>query len=74
MGLNFTNRENIEVASQPLPLADIMATVKLVHNESDTKAPTENIKESHPIFGPHPNTDVADFNFQKEVENLPFKA
>ena len=31
------------------------------------------IKESCPTFGPHPNTDVADFNFQKEVEHLPLK-
>ena len=29
--------------------------------------------EPHPTFGPHPNTVVADFNFQQEVEHLFFK-
>ena len=33
--------ENIEVAFQPLPLAGIMATVKAVHNEPDTKPSKE---------------------------------
>ena len=61
--------KNIEVAFQPLPLADILATVKLDHYEPDTKPLTV----PHPKFGPHPNTDVADFNFQEEVESLPFK-
>ena len=50
-----------------------MATVKVVHNETDTKPPTENIKVPCPTFGPCPNTEVADFDFQKEVECLPFK-
>ena len=57
----------------PLPLADIIATVRAVHNEPDTKPSKEASKEPHPKFGPHPNTDVADFDFQKEVECLPFK-
>ena len=35
-----------------------MATVKVVHNEPDTTCP---------------NTEAADFDFQKEVEHLPFK-
>ena len=65
--------ENIEVAFQPLPLADIMATVKAVHDEPDTKPSKEANKEPHPKCGPHPNTKVADFYFQKEVECLPFK-
>ena len=30
-------------------------------------------QEPHPTFGPHPHTKVADFNFEKEVEHLPFK-
>ena len=73
-GVEFHQQgKNIEVTFQPLPLVDIMATVKAVHNEPDTKPSTENIKEPHPIFGPHPNTEVADFHFQKEVEHLPFK-
>ena len=46
-----------------------MATVKLVHNEPGTKPSAEPI----PTFGPHPNTNAADFNFQQEVECLPFK-
>ena len=38
MGLNSNNRgKNIEVAFQPIPLADILVTVKLVHDELDTK-------------------------------------
>ena len=65
--------ENIEVTFQPLPLADIMATVKVVHDESDTKPSKEANKEPHPTFKPCPNTKVADFDFQKEVEFLPFK-
>ena len=44
-----------------------MATVKLVHDEPGTKPPAD------PTFGPHPNTSAADFNFQQEVERLPFK-
>ena len=58
--------KNIEVA-------DIMATVNMVHNEPDTKPSNEANKEPHPIFGPHPNTNVANFDFQKEVEHLAFK-
>ena len=54
---------------QPISLADIMATVKLVHNEPGTKPSAE----PHPTFGPHPNTGAADFDFQQEVEHLPFK-
>ena len=61
------------MAFQPLPPADIVATVKAVHNEPDTKPSKEISKEPHPTFGPHPNTKVADFDFQKEVEHLPFK-
>ena len=57
------------MAFQPIPLADIMANVKSVHNEPGT----EPSAEPHPTFGPHPNTSVADFNFQQEVECLPFK-
>ena len=61
------------MAFQPLPLADIMATVKAVHDELDTKPSIEANKEPHPKFGPCPNTKAVDFNFQKEVECLPFK-
>ena len=56
-GVEFHQQgKSIEVAFQPILLADIMATVKVVHNEPDTKPPAENIKEPHPTFGPHPNT------------------
>ena len=65
--------ENIQVAFQPLPPADIMATVKNVHDEPDTKPSKEANKEPHPTFGPHPNIKVADFDYQKEVEHLSFK-
>ena len=58
---------------QPLPLADIVATVKVVHNEPDTKPLKEVNKEPCPKFEPCLNTNVADFDFQKEVECLPFK-
>ena len=46
-GVEFQQQEkNIEVAFQPIPPADIMATVKLVHNEPGTKPSAE----PHPIF------------------------
>ena len=67
------DRENIEVSFQPLPLADILATVKAVHNEPDTKPSKEAIDEHCPTIGPCPNIKAADFDFQKEVEHLPFK-
>ena len=57
------------MAFQPIPPADIMATVKSVHNEPCTKPSAE----PHPTFGPRPNTSVADFAFQQEVEHLPSK-
>ena len=64
---------NIEVEFQPLPQADIMATVEAVHNEPDIKPSNEANKEPHPTFGPLSNTEVADFDFQKEIDCLPFK-
>ena len=73
-GVEFQQQgDNIEVVFQPLPLADIMATGDAVQNEPDTKPPNENNKEPHPTFGPHPTTNASDFDFQKEVEHLPFK-
>ena len=69
-GVDFQHQgDKIEVAFQPLPLADIMATVKSVHDEPGTKPSAEPC----PTFGPHPNTSAADFDFQQEVERLPFK-
>ena len=64
---------NREVAFQPLPLADIMASMKVVHNEPNQVPLKEASQESHLAFGPHPNTHAADFNFKKEVECFPFK-
>ena len=55
-------------------MADIMPSVKVVHNEPD-KVPSKEktSQEPHPTFGPHPNTHMANFDFKKEVECLPFK-
>ena len=69
-GVDFQHQgDKIEVAFQPVPPADIMAAVKLVHDEPGA----ESSAEPCPTFGPHPNTNAADFNFQQEVECLPFK-
>ena len=69
-GVEFQHHgDNIEVAFQPIPLADIMATVKSVHDEPDIKPSAEPC----PTFGPHPKTHAADFDFKQEVEPLPFK-
>ena len=69
-GVDFQHHgDNIEVAFQPIPPTDIMATVNLVHDEPDVKP----LAEPRPTFGPHPNISVADFDFKQEVEHLPFK-
>ena len=65
---------NIAVAFQPLLLADIMASVKVVHSELDQVPLKEASQELCLTFGPHPNTKMADYNFEKEVECLPFQA
>ena len=56
-------------------MADIMASVQVVQEEPGKTllANKEASQEPYPTFGPHPNTKVADFNFKKEVECLPFK-
>ena len=41
------------MAFQSLPLADIMATVKVVQDEPDLMPSKEANKEPHPTFGPH---------------------
>ena len=50
------------MAFQPIPMADIMATGEVVHNEPD-KVPSkdEASEEPYHTFGPNPNTQVADF-------------
>ena len=69
-GVDFQQQgDKIEVAFQPIPLTDIMANVKSVHDEPGA----EPSAEPCPTFGPHPNTSVANFNFQQEVEHLSFK-
>ena len=55
-------------------MADILASVQVVHNESgEMSSGKEASQEPGPTFGPHPKTHAADFNFKKEVEHLPFK-
>ena len=55
-----------EVAFQPLPMADIMDSVKVVQNETGKVQSKEDAnQESCPTFGPHPNTQAVinlDFN------------
>ena len=67
LGKVHQERQKTEVAFQPLPMADIMASVKAVHNELD-KVPSkeEASKEPHPTFSPHPNTPIADLNLKKK--------
>ena len=66
--------QKIEVAFQPLPPADVMASTEMAHNEPDNM---QSVKEASqdpcPTFGPCSHTQVVDFNFEKEVEHLPFK-
>ena len=51
-----------------------MASVKVVYTEPDqVPLKEEASQEPHPTFGPHPNTQAANFDFKKEVEWLPFK-
>ena len=55
------------MAFQPLPSADILASVKAVHNEpGQVPSKEETSQELHPTFGLHPNTQVADFDFKKK--------
>ena len=61
--------DSVKVAFQPIPPADIMATVKSVHDDPGVKPSAEPC----PTFGPCPNTSAADLNFKQGVESLPFK-
>ena len=62
----------IKVAFQPLPMADIMGSVKALHDEPE-QVPLKEVAspESCPTFGPHPNTHVADFDFKKKMSIFP---
>ena len=64
---------NIEVAFHPVPLGDIIASMKVVHDEPEQMPSKEASQELCPTFGPLPETKAADFNFKKEVEHLSFK-
>ena len=50
-----------------------MASMKAVHHKPDQVPSKEASQEPCPTFGPHPNTKVTDFDFEKEVGCLPFK-
>ena len=67
--------QNIEVAFQPMPTVQIRALVQPVNGEPEhtPSAKAAANQEPHSIFGSHPNTPVADFNLEKEVECLSFK-
>ena len=55
-------------------MADIMASVQVVHDEPG-KVPSvkeEASQEPHFTSGLDPNTQIVDFIFKKEVECLPF--
>ena len=71
----YQQGKNIKVAFQPLPLAEIMATVKAWFTMNQTQSHQRNPiqRTPYPKFGPYTNTNVADFDFQKEVGHLPFK-
>ena len=49
-------------------MADIMASVKAVHDEPD-KVPSkeEASPETHPTMGPHPGNQAADFDLKKDL-------
>ena len=64
--------DKIEVVFQPFPMADIMASVKAIHNEPEKVPSKEASPEPYPTFRPNPNTQVTDFDFRKEIEHLPF--
>ena len=62
--------DKIEVAFQPLPMACIMASVKVVHDEPDeVPLKEEASQEPHPTFGPHPNNQAADFDLKKHTSS-----
>ena len=55
-GIDFYQEGNkIEVAFQPLPIADIITSVEVVHNEPDKVPLKEEVSpEPHPTFNPIP--------------------
>ena len=71
-GVEFhQQRKKIEVAFQPLPMADIMASMKAVHNKPD-KVPSKEkaSKEPHPTFRPCSNTQMTNFNLKKKSSRV----
>ena len=66
--------QKIDMLFQPIPMANIMASVQAVHDEPGKMPPVkEASQEPCPTFGPCPNIQLADFNLKKEGECLPFK-
>ena len=56
-----------------LPVVPDTIRVQVEHVEStptDISTPDSNEK---PVFGPRPDTQAADFDFEAEVKHLPFK-
>ena len=72
-GVELCQEENNkEVAFQPLPLTDIMASMKVVQDEPGQESSKEETsQETCPTLGPCSSTQAADFSFENEVEHLP---
>ena len=55
-------------------MGDIMASVKVVHDEPiQVPLKEEASPEPPPTFGPYPNTQAASYNLKKEGEHLSLK-
>ena len=69
------NRQEREEVFQPMTTAEKMALPQSGHSEpvSKTSDKQEAKQQPDPTFGPCCNTQVVEFNFEKEVEHLPFK-
>ena len=62
--------DNISVGFQPVPLQLINTNSCQV--EAGPIQP-DSPKIERPVFGPRPDTSSAEFNFEKELECLPFQ-
>ena len=58
-----------------MPMVEIIASLQAVYNEPEPVSPIkkEHNQEPCPTFEPGPNTQVANFNSEKDFECLPFK-
>ena len=62
---------NIDISFLPVAPNTIWVQLEQLEGKSsDIKPPTSSYKSA---FGPRPNTRTADFNFEAEVNHLPFK-